>query len=50
MPSLDLSSYPLAALADQVGTPFFLYDGRELARQYEIRDTSFLTSCSVCHR
>ena len=27
MPSLDLASYPLAALADQVGTPFYLYDG-----------------------
>ena len=33
MPSLDLASYPLATLADQVGTPFFLYDGRELARR-----------------
>ncbi|HEY7373628.1 MAG TPA: diaminopimelate decarboxylase [Polyangia bacterium] len=33
MPSLDLASYPLAALADQVGTPFFLYDGRELGRR-----------------
>jgi diaminopimelate decarboxylase len=33
MPSLDLSSFPLASLADQVGTPFFLYDGRELARR-----------------
>src|SRR3954465_8788859 len=33
MPSLDLATYPLAALADQVGTPFFLYDGRELARR-----------------
>jgi diaminopimelate decarboxylase len=33
MPSLDLSSFPLAALADQVGTPFFLYDGGELARR-----------------
>src|SRR4029079_284071 len=33
MPSLDLASYPLEALADQVGTPFFLYDGRELARR-----------------
>src|SRR4051794_23885390 len=33
MPSLDLTSYPLAALADQIGTPFFLYDGRELARR-----------------
>src|SRR3954451_22961445 len=33
MPSLDLASYPLAALADQIGTPFFLYDGRELQRR-----------------
>jgi hypothetical protein len=24
--------------------------GRELARQYGIRDTRYLTSCSVCHR
>jgi hypothetical protein len=24
--------------------------GRELARQYEIRDTRYLTSCTVCHR
>jgi hypothetical protein len=24
--------------------------GRELAKQYDIRDTAFLTSCSVCHR
>ena len=30
MPSLDLADYPLAALADQVGTPFYLYDGAEL--------------------
>src|SRR4051812_49858917 len=35
MPSLDLASYPLAALADQIGTPFFLYDGRELARRLD---------------
>src|SRR5215470_10326531 len=33
MPSLDLASYPLASLADHVGTPFFLYDGRELGRR-----------------
>ena len=32
MPSLQLDSYPLARLADQVGTPFFLYDGHELDR------------------
>ena len=31
MPSLDLTSYPLASLADQVGTPFYLHDGHELA-------------------
>jgi hypothetical protein len=24
--------------------------GRELARQYKLRDTHFLTSCTVCHR
>jgi hypothetical protein len=24
--------------------------GRELARQYDIRDTAYLTSCTVCHR
>jgi diaminopimelate decarboxylase len=33
MPSLDLASYPLARLADQVGTPFYLYDGGELRRR-----------------
>ena len=33
MPSLQLDSYPLARLADQVGTPFFLYDGHELDRR-----------------
>ena len=27
MPSLDLAAYPLERLADQVGTPFYLYDG-----------------------
>ena len=27
MPSLDPTSYPLARLADEVGTPFYLYDG-----------------------
>ena len=42
MPSLDLASYPLAALADQVGTPFFLYDGRELARR--LADIAALTA------
>jgi diaminopimelate decarboxylase len=33
MPSLDLSAFPLERLADQVGTPFYLYDGRELRRR-----------------
>lgn len=33
MPSLDPASYPLASLADQVGTPFFLYDGPDLGRR-----------------
>src|SRR5262252_831753 len=42
MPSLDLASYPLAALADQVGTPFFMYDGRELARR--LADVTALTA------
>src|SRR6478736_1203829 len=42
MPSLDLASYPLAALADQLGTPFFLYDGRELTRR--LADVAALTA------
>ena len=42
MPSLDLTSYPLASLADQVGTPFYLYDGRELARR--LADITALTA------
>src|SRR5438552_14450031 len=42
MPSLDLNAYPLAALADQVGAPFFLYDGRELARR--LADVAALTA------
>ena len=33
MQFLELDSYPLARLADQVGTPFFLYDGHELDRR-----------------
>jgi diaminopimelate decarboxylase len=33
MPSLDLDSYPLSRLADEVGTPFYLYDGAELGRR-----------------
>jgi hypothetical protein len=24
--------------------------GRQLARRYAIRDTNYLTSCTVCHR
>jgi diaminopimelate decarboxylase len=42
MPVLDLASYPLASLADQVGTPFFLYDGRELTRR--LADITALTA------
>src|SRR6478752_3275346 len=42
MPLLDLASYPLASLADQVGTPFYLYDGRELARR--LADITALTA------
>jgi diaminopimelate decarboxylase len=30
MPSLDPASYPLRRIADQVGTPFYFYDGGEL--------------------
>ncbi len=33
MPSLDLATYPLERLADQVGTPFYLYDAAELRRR-----------------
>src|SRR5215468_3944085 len=33
MPSLDPTSYPLAKLADQIGTPFYFYDGGELRRR-----------------
>jgi diaminopimelate decarboxylase len=33
MPSLDLAAYPLERLADQIGTPFYLYDGSELRRR-----------------
>ena len=33
MPSLDPTFYPLARLADQVGTPFYFYDGAELRRR-----------------
>jgi diaminopimelate decarboxylase len=33
MPALDLDSYPLSRLADEVGTPFYLYDGAELGRR-----------------
>jgi diaminopimelate decarboxylase len=33
MPSLDLAAYPLERLADQVGTPFYLYDAAELRRR-----------------
>jgi diaminopimelate decarboxylase len=33
MPALDLDAYPLSRLADEVGTPFYLYDGAELGRR-----------------
>src|SRR5262252_7530315 len=33
MPSLQPTDYPLAALADQVGTPFYFYDAAELRRR-----------------
>jgi diaminopimelate decarboxylase len=33
MPSLDPNTYPLARLADEIGTPFYFYDGRELDRR-----------------
>jgi diaminopimelate decarboxylase len=33
MPSLDPTTYPLERLADQIGTPFYFYDGAELARR-----------------
>jgi diaminopimelate decarboxylase len=33
MPSLDPAAYPLQRLADQVGTPFYIYDGGELRRR-----------------
>lgn len=33
MPSLDPAAYPLERLADQVGTPFYLYDGAEIRRR-----------------
>jgi diaminopimelate decarboxylase len=35
MPSLDPTTYPLAQLADEIGTPFYFYDGRELERRLE---------------
>jgi diaminopimelate decarboxylase len=35
MPSLDLAAYPLERLADQVGTPFYLYDAAELRRRLD---------------
>jgi diaminopimelate decarboxylase len=33
MPSLDPATYPLARLADEIGTPFYFYDGREVGRR-----------------
>jgi diaminopimelate decarboxylase len=45
MPALDLDSYPLARLADEVGTPFYLYDRAELGRR--LGDLSALTAGSA---
>jgi diaminopimelate decarboxylase len=42
MPALDLDSYPLARLADEVGTPFYLYDRAELGRR--LGDLTTLTA------
>jgi len=42
MPSLDLDSFPLSRLADEVGTPFYLYDGAELRRR--LADLTALTA------
>jgi len=42
MPSLDLAQYPLERLADQVGTPFYLYDAAELRRR--LGDLTALTA------
>ena len=42
MPSLDLDSYPLSRLADELGTPFYLYDGAELGRR--LGDLTTLTA------
>src|SRR5450432_1591643 len=42
MPSLDLDSFPLSRLADEVGTPFYLYDGAELGRR--LGDLTALTA------
>ena len=35
MPALDLASFPLERIADQVGTPFYFYDGAELRRRLQ---------------
>jgi diaminopimelate decarboxylase len=42
MPALDLDTYPLSRLADEVGTPFYLYDGAELGRR--LGDLAALTA------
>jgi diaminopimelate decarboxylase len=33
MPSLDPASFPLERIAEQIGTPFYFYDGGELSRR-----------------
>jgi diaminopimelate decarboxylase len=35
MPTLEPNSYPLATIADEVGTPFYFYDGGELRRRLQ---------------
>jgi diaminopimelate decarboxylase len=33
MPSLDIAAYPLERLADEVGTPFYFYDGGDIRKR-----------------
>ena len=33
MPSLDIAAYPLDRLADEVGTPFYFYDGGDVRKR-----------------
>jgi diaminopimelate decarboxylase len=45
MPALDLDTLPLDRIADEVGTPFYLYDGAELARR--LTDVATLTASTA---